>query len=359
MKAVILVGGEATRLRPLTCNLPKAMVPIVNTPFLEYVIYYLRSYGIVDIILTQRGSSRYLTDYFGDGSRFGVKLGYTVEESPMGTAGAVKNAERYLDETFLVLNGDIFTDLDLSALADFHKEKKAKAVIALTAVEDPTQYGLIETDSRGRVTRFLEKPKPEEITTDKINAGTYILDPSVLSYIPPKANFSFERELFPTLLKNGEPVYGYVSSSYWIDIGTPEKYLKLNCDLVEGRCRSDYHSAGKVKIGKNCAVHQSVDIDGLVTIGDDCIVEEGVRLIGPVVIGRGCHIKSGAIIQGSIIWHDVEVGPAAEIRDSIIANGCRIGARCIVPDSFLGDNVTVTDGCRLEPASRLQPLTEV
>ena len=181
MKAVILVGGEATRLVPLTCNTPKAMVPVLNTPFLEHVIHHLSEHQVRDVILAQRHLSQPIKGYFGNGSQFGLRLGYTVEDAPLGTAGAVKNAEKYLDDAFLVLNGDIFTDLDISAMIGFHQERKAKATIALTPVDDPTSYGLIETNAQGRVTRFLEKPKWSEVTTNMINAGTYVLEPEVLS----------------------------------------------------------------------------------------------------------------------------------------------------------------------------------
>ena len=195
MKAVILVGGEATRLLPLTCNRPKAMVPVLNIPFLEHVIRYLSKHQIKDIILAQSHLSQPIKSYFGDGSQFGVKLSYTVEDAPLGTAGAVKNTERYLGETFLVLNGDIFTDLDITAMISFHLERRAKATIALTPVDDPTSYGLIETDAQERVMRFLEKPSWSQVTTNMINAGTYVLEPDVLTHIPPQTNFTFERDL--------------------------------------------------------------------------------------------------------------------------------------------------------------------
>jgi len=181
MKAIILTGGEATRLRPLTCNTPKAMVPVLNTPFLEHVIRHLSQHQVREIVLTLSHRQQPIKRYFRDGSQFGVRLSYTIEDTPLGTAGAVKNAEKYLDETFLVLNGDIFTDLDITAMIQFHRDRKAKVTIALTPVDDPTSYGLVETDAQSRITRFLEKPKPSEITTNMINAGTYILEPDVLT----------------------------------------------------------------------------------------------------------------------------------------------------------------------------------
>lgn len=359
MKAVILVGGEGTRLRPLTCNTPKAMVPVLNTPFLEHVIRHLAKHQVTDIVLAQHHLAGPIESYLGDGSQLGVRLNYIVEDSPMGTAGAIKNAERYLDETFLALNGDIFTDLDITAMADFHRGRKAKATIALIPVEDPTAYGLIETDARGRVTRFLEKPDRSEVLqrrTNMINAGTYVLDPDVLAQIPSQAKVSIERETFPLLLARGEPVYAFPSSGYWMDMGTPEKYLQLHRDLLGGKS-GDYTPASpeEVLIGEQSNVHPAAQIEGPVVIGDDCTIGENVRLTGPLVIGNGCTILEGTVIEDSVIWHDVRLGPRATIKHSMVADHCCLNADCFVEDSVLGDSVTVASGCKLEPGSRIWP----
>lgn len=347
MKAVILVGGLGTRLRPLTINTPKAMMPVINRPFLEYVVRRLSGHGVSEIVLALSHLARPIEGYFGDGSRLGVGLHYVLEKTALGTAGAVKNTERFLDETFLVLNGDIFTDLDLTAMLDFHRQKKSKATIALTPVDDPTSYGLIETDAQGRVTRFLEKPGWDQVTTNMINAGTYILEPEVLSHIPPQTNFSFEHQLFPFLLDRGEPVYAYPSPCYWIDIGTPEKYFRLNKDLLNGKSEQyNYKPAGRAL---------SARITGPVVPGENCIIGRRVRLTGPLVIGPGCQIAEGAVVEESILWQDVDIGPGAQVRRSIIANSCHLGAGSVVEDSVLGDNVTVADGHKLEKDSRLRP----
>jgi mannose-1-phosphate guanylyltransferase len=338
MKAVILVGGEATRLLPLTCNIPKAIIPVLNTPFLEYVIRYLSQHQIKDIILTQGHLS--FESYLGDGSRFGVKLSYTTEDNPLGTAGAVKNAEKHLDGTFLVLNGDIFTELDITAMISFHLEKKAKITIALTEVDDPTSYGLVETDTENRITSFLEKPSWNQITTNMINAGVYVLEPDVLAQIPPQANFSFEHELFPLLLDRGEPIYAYPSSAYWIDMGTPEKYLQLHRDLLSGKGSANQYS--------------SASGEG-VLIGEQSYIHPKARIKGPVVIGSGCTILEGAVIEQSIIWHKVKIGRRATVRNSIVANHCCLNDDSIIEESVLGDNVTLSSGCKLEPGSKIWP----
>ena len=358
MKAVILVGGEATRLLPLTCNIPKAMIPVLNTPFLEYVIRYLNQHQIKDIILTQGHLS--IESYFGDGSHSRVKLSYTTEYTPLGTAGAVKNAERYLDETFLVLNGDIFTDLDITAMIDFHRERRAKVTIALTPVEDPTGYGLIETDAGGRVTRFLEKPSWSEVTTNMINAGTYVLEPEILANIPPQVNFSFEHQLFPLLLDRRELIYAYPSSTYWIDIGTPEKYLGLNRDLLSGMSiQHNFPLDREALTGDQSYIHPTAQIRGPILIGSNCTIGQRVKLTGPVVIGHGCTILEDSVIEKSIIWRNVQLGQRVNLRNSIVANNCRLNDDSIIDDSVLGDNVMLVSRCRVEPDSRIWPGTTV
>jgi len=358
MKAVILVGGEATRLLPLTCNTPKAMVPVLNIPFLEHVIRYLSKHQIKDIILAQGYLAQPIESYIGDGSQLGVKLNYVVEDTPLGTAGAVKNAEKYLDETFLMLNGDIFTDLDITAMIDFHQERKAKATIALTPVDDPTSYGLIETNAEGRITRFLEKPSWTQVTTNMINAGTYVLEPEILAQIPPQTKVSIEREVFPLLLEQGKPVYAYPSSAYWIDMGTPEKYLRLHRDLLSGKS-SQYAPAspGEVVIGEQSYIHPTAQIKGPVMIGDNCTIGRNARLTGPVVTGAGCTILEDTVIEESIIWRNVQLGQRVNLRNSIIADNCCLNTDSTIEDSILGDNITVASGRKLEPGSKIWPGT--
>ena len=358
-KAIILVGGQGTRLLPLTCNIPKAMVPVLNTPFLEHVIRYLSSHQIKDVTLTLSHLVPPIKKYFGDGSQSGVNINYTIEDPPLGTAGAVKNAEEYLAETFLVLNGDIFTKLDITDMISFHLEKKAKATIALTPVDDPTNYGLIEANTEGRVTRFLEKPNWDQVTTNTINAGTYVLSPEVLTHIPPQANFSFERDLFPLLLDHGEPIFAYPSSAYWIDIGTPEKYLQLQRDLLSSQNSQNIITPNKDLIDEQSYFHPTVQVEGAVVIGSDCTIEQNVKLIGPSVIGSGCTILKDTVIEESIVWQNVRIGPHVTLRKSIVADNCCLNANSIIEDSLLSDNVTVASDSNLEPGSRIEPGTTV
>jgi len=356
MKAIILVGGKATRLLPLSLNTPKAIVPVLNAPFLEHVIRHLSRHQIKDIILALGHLIQPIEGYFGNGSQFGVKLTYLVEETPRGTAGAIKNAESYLDETFLVLNGDVFTDLDITAMIDFHQAKKAKATIALTSVDDPTSYGLIETNAQGRVIRFLEKPSWNEVTTNMINAGTYVLEPDILVQIPSETNVSIEKATFPQLLTWGKPIYAYHSPAYWIDMGTPEKYLQLHRDLLSDECQQCTLAPGEeVLIGAQSNIHPTAQIKGPVVIGANCSIGRQVKITGPVVIGTGCTILEGSVIEESIIWRNVQLGPRVKLKNSILSDNCSLKADSICLEAVLGSNVTVVSGCKVEPSSRIWP----
>ena len=352
MKAVILVGGEGTRLRPLTCNITKAMVPILNKPFLEHLLGYLKGHGITDIILAMSYLPDHIKDYFGDGARLGVSLSYLIEEEALGTAGAVKNAERYLDESFLMLNGDVFTDMDITSVIDFHRERKAAATIAVTPVDDPTAYGLIETGDGGRITRFLEKPRREEVTTNMINAGIYILEPDILARIPPQKKVSIERETFQQLLTQGEPMYAYSSTAYWLDMGTPEKYLRLNHDLLLGKALSSVN----VSRSGGSQIAPSADIKAPVLIGKGSVIGPGARVKGPVVLGPECKVEEGATIEGAVLWNNVSVGRKAILRNCIVASYCQIHEKSEVMDNcVLGDRVVVGKNSKMPQGTRILP----
>lgn len=358
MKAVILVGGEGTRLRPLTCNTPKAMVPILNQPFLEYLLGYLKRHGVTDIILAMGYLPDPIQSRFGDGTQSGVRLTYLVEEVPLGTAGAVKNAESFLDGPLVVFNGDIITEIDLTDMMKQHREIKPKVSIALTPVDDPTIYGVVETDAEGLVQRFVEKPSWGEVTTNMINAGIYILEPEVLADIPASTPSMFENYLFPRLLERGEPILGYHSDAYWIDIGTPEKYLQANHALLLQMFDKSIRTRGKSQI------HPTAQIEGPVLMAQECAIAENVQLKGPVVIGPGCRVAKGAIIEGSVLWQGSKVGRRAVLRNCITASNSHVQRDSHVLDNcVLGDNVTVgggnklAQGAKIWPDRRLEPRT--
>ena len=340
MQALILAGGKGTRLRPLTVYTPKPIVPICNRPFLLYQIDTLRRAGVTDITLSLSYQPEKIEQQLGDGSNFGVKLKYTVEPQPMGTAGAYKFAEDLIREPTVVFNGDILTDLDLKTVIRQHKERNAVATIVLTPVEDASAYGVVETEADGRVRRFLEKPKPEETSCKNINAGTYILEPQVLDLIPPGENHSFEYGLFPKLLENGEPFFAHIPQrTYWMDIGTPARYLQAHHDLLANRVLRIHMKDRRGSF--DAATHS--EIDELSVIGDECTIKPGVEIINSV-LGKGCYIEERARIENSVIWSHTRVGTLAQVKDAIIGRGCHVGRSTIVgPGTVLGDKTSLTD----------------
>jgi len=352
MKVVMLVGGEGTRLRPLTCNTTKAMVPILNRPFLEHAIRYFKKHGIEEIILAMGYMPDPIQGYFGDGTQLGVRLTYIVEESPLGTGGAVKNAESFLDRAFLVFNGDILTDIDLTAMIKRHQKIKPKVSIALTPVDNPTLYGVVETDAQGKVKRFVEKPAWNEVTSNMINAGIYLLEPEVLEYIPASTQCMFENYLFPLLLERGEPILSYPSDAYWIDIGTPEKYLRAHHDLLKRWYGREIRTEGKSEINPRA------QIEGPVLVAEGCVIAEGAQIKGPTALGRHCEIAKGAVVEGAVLWHDSKVEEKAVLRNCIVGSNCRIQQESQVLDNcVLGDNVTVSRGNKLCNGTRVSPNT--
>jgi mannose-1-phosphate guanylyltransferase len=293
---------------------------------------------------------------FGDGSQLGLKINYVLEGSPLGTAGAVKNAAKLVSDSFFVLNGDIFSDLDFSAMLAFHRQQKARATIALTPVDNPTAYGLIETDGNGKVMRFLEKPRPEEVTTNMINAGTYVLEPGVLDMVPCSQEYSFERQLFPSMLTQGDEVYAFPSSGYWIDIGNPEKYSQLNFDLLSGKGgQYGFNHGDDIVIGHGSHIHPTARLKGPLLLGDNCNIGKEVIITGPSVIGQECRIEDAATISASVIWQKVTIGNGCRVISSIAACGCHLQAGSEANRAVLGDNVTVSQGYKLEPGARVEP----
>lgn len=363
MKAVILVGGLGTRLRPLTCNTPKPMIPIVNKPFIEHMLERLRDQGIDEAILAVQYLADRFRDSLGDGSRLGMKVHIVEEPEARGTAGAVKNVEHMLDGSTYVFNGDVMTNLDLRAMLDFHRKQESKLTIALTPVEDPTAYGLVETDTHGRISRFLEKPSPEEITTNMINAGTYIIEPEVLRYAPQDQFYMFERGLFPTMLQKNEPMFGYPSSSYWTDIGKPQTYLEVHHDILMGKFEQRFRGR---QIGDRVWAEGDVTIDptahvvGPVVLGPGVTIEAEARISGPTVVGANCVIGRGAVIEGAVLGNNNQIGAEAVLNGCMIGSNNQIGARVYITDgAIVSDNCTVHAENRLERGLRLWPNTEL
>jgi mannose-1-phosphate guanylyltransferase len=347
MKAVLLVGGEGTRLRPLTYTTTKAMVPVLNKPFIEYQIRHLQSHGIADIILAMGYKPDSIKNYFKNKSDVSSKIFYSIEQEPLGTAGAVKNTISLVDrnEAFFVLNGDVFTDIDLTDMLNFHRAKRAQVTIALTPVDDPTQFGVVELDSHKQVLRFLEKPSREEVTSNLINAGIYIIEPCILERIPINKRFMFERDVFPQIISGGEPMFGYPATAYWIDMGTPQKYLQLNRDLLLGKCCQNT-SMSTNKIIDQSQFYPQVTLIGPVMIDGGCTIGKGVTIKGPSLIGSECEISDNTLIEESILWTKVHIGKRTTIKNSIIASSIDIDTKAHIENAVIGhdpiSNQTIT-----------------
>jgi NDP-sugar pyrophosphorylase family protein len=351
MKAILLAGGKGTRLRPLTIHTPKPIVPIFERPFLHYQLDLLRKVPEIDqVILSLNYQPRRIEEIFGDGSEHGLNIRYVVEPAPLGTAGAVRYAGESLRDSVVVFNGDVLTQVDLGAVIALHRARQAKATIVLTPVENPSAYGLVETDEHGNVSRFLEKPKPDEITCNTINAGIYVLEPDTFDRIPADTPWSIERSFFPSLIDRGETFVAYVYRGYWIDIGTPEKYTQVHRDIMDGRFESAAFSQAPLApwVSPSARVEEGARLEGPCFIDDGAVVKAGARIAPYSVIGRQCHIEEQAVIEQSILWANTRICQEAVVRRSILGRQCHVGRRAHLDKGVvLGDKSVVTDFSRL------------
>ena len=302
MKAVVMAGGEGTRLRPLTSNQPKPMVPIVGKPCMEHILELLREHGFEEVVVTVAFLPQAIRSYFGDGETLGLDISYSVEESPLGTAGSVRLASDVLDETFLVISGDALCDIDLGKIVEFHKEKGAAVTIGMKSVENPLEFGIVVTDEDGRVERFLEKPSWGQVFSDTINTGIYVLEPEVLRHIPTDRPYDFSKELFPLLLEMGRPIYGYVCDGYWQDIGNLDQYRQANFDALDEKVRLNIGGMkirGDVWVGAGVEIDDVENVEGPAFIGNYCTVSPESS-IGPyTVLGPGCTLRE----RGRLVAH--------------------------------------------------------
>ena len=343
-QAVILAGGQGTRLRPLTFARAKPVVPLLNRPFLAYQLALLRHHGVTDVILSCSYRVADVEAALGDGRELGVHLRYVVEQEPLGTGGGVRNAADLASGTVFVLNGDVLTDADLTVMRRFHEARGSRTTIYLTPVPDPRAYGLVETDAEGRLERFREKPGADEvITTNLINAGIYLIDAPLLQRIPADRPVSIEREFFPALIADGVPSFGWSSETYWRDIGNPAAYREAQIDLLHERVKTPLRPPGERRDGSWVAAGTIIApgarviapslIGAAVTLGEHC-------QIGPrAVLGDGCTIAPRARIEGSILWERVRVGENAHIQDAVIGSDTRIQ-----PDTVVGPNTVLESG---------------
>ncbi|MFN8130344.1 MAG: NDP-sugar synthase [Solirubrobacteraceae bacterium] len=353
MQALILVGGEGTRLRPLTSALPKPVIPLVDRPFMAYMLEWLRGHGVDDVVLSCGFLADGVREVLGDGERFGIRLRYVEEPRPLGTGGAVKFAEDLLEERFLMLNGDVLTDIDLTAQIAQHERTGARGTLALVPVEDPSAYGLVRLEPDGAVREFLEKPAPDQIDTNLISAGAYVLNRDVLGLLEAGEPASIEREVFPRLV--GQGLYGYASDGYWLDIGTPERYLQATADILEGNVATD------VALGPSfLAVAGDVDSAGRVVppalVGPRCQIGAGARVGSLAVLGPGVSIGAGTTVERAVVLDGAQIGPNCTLRNCVVAAGARIGAGCrIEGDAVVGAGVQVGPGNVLTHGARIFP----
>ena len=347
MKAILLAGGKGTRLRPLTIHTPKPIVPIFNRPFLHYQIDLLKQVPEIDeVILSLNYQPRRIEEIFGDGSEVGIKIRYVVEPVPLGTAGAIKYAGENLTDSVVVFNGDVLTQIDLAAVLALHRRRQARATIVLTPVENPTAYGLVETDNDGNIQRFIEKPSAEEITTNRINAGIYVLEPDTFDRIPSDVAWSIERSYFPSLIERQETFVGYVYEGYWIDIGTPEKYRQVHRDIMDGRFAAPPFAgaAAHTWMAEDARVEEGASIEGPCFVDEGVLIKAGAR-VGPYsVIGRQTQLDEDAIVDNAIVWPNCRIGREASVRNAIVGRNCHLGRNVSVNGgAVLGDKTTLTD----------------
>jgi mannose-1-phosphate guanylyltransferase/phosphomannomutase len=363
VKAVVMAGGEGTRLRPLTSNQPKPMVPIVGKPCMEHIVELLHKHGLTDVIVTLAFLPQAIRSYFGDGDTLGVNIEYSVEEAPAGTAGSVRLASPALDDTFLVISGDALCDIDLGALVAFHREQGAAVTIGLKSVENPLEFGIVVTDEDGRVERFLEKPSWGQVFSDTANTGIYVLEPEVLRHVPADRPFDFSKELFPLLLEMGRPIYGFVCDGYWQDIGNLDQYRQANFDALDGKVALDIPGIrlrGNVWIGTGVSIDDLEAIDGPAFVGDNCRIGRDASVGAYSVLGANVTLRDRARIERSVVDASTHIGRSAVIEGAILGRSCDVREHVRIHEGVaIGDNVALGAESVVMPGVRIYPYKEV
>jgi mannose-1-phosphate guanylyltransferase/phosphomannomutase len=344
MKAMILAAGVGSRLDPLTRNVPKPMVPIVNRPVIEHIIHLLKKYGFMDIMVNLHYLGDAIEEHLQDGSRFGVKISYSHEDKLWGDAGSVKRCEKFFlegpNEPFLVVGGDDISDKDLGKLVTSHMEKRALVTIGLSLVDDPSEYGIVLMNERNRITRFLEKPKGEIIFSNTANTGVYVFDQSIFDYIPQKVFYGFGHNLFPLLLEQRKPLFGHLTSSYWKDVGNLKVYRDTHSDALAGRVMLDMPAKECRKwvwMGENVEIHPTAEIGYPVFIGDNVCIEEGAQIHENTVIGNNCVVEIGAILKETIMWDGAVVQRHTQLERCVVGNSCHVKSNAAVFDGVIVD----------------------
>lgn len=352
-----MAAGVGTRLRPLTCQVSKPMVPVANQPVLEHVFNLLKKHGITETVVNLHYRPDEITDYFGDGERFGMKIYYSREERLMGTAGGVKKVESHFTETFVVMSGDGLSDVDLTEAIKFHKDRKALATLVLKRVDYPLEYGVVIVDEEGRIKRFVEKPSWGEVFSNLANTGIYIFEPEVFKHIPAGEEYDFGAQLFPKFRENDMPIYGYVTESYWTDIGDIVEYRQAHLDALDGSVKVEIPGkriGGNVWIGNGAQIDPNAILEGPVVIGENCVVEDGAKISESSVIGDNCVIGRGASIKRTVMWDNCHVALNSELRGCVIGSGVYVE-----PDVTVYEGAVIADNCVLGKSSVIKPNVKI
>jgi len=335
---MILAAGVGSRLDPLTRNVPKPMVPIANKPVIEHILEVLREHGFREIVINVHYLAEKITSWLRDGERWGVSLRYSYEEEPLGTAGGVKKMEDFFDSTFLVVGADDLCDIDLRRVLAYHQEKRAMVTIALSLVDDPSEYGVVLTNEKGRVIAFIEKPRGERIPSNTVNTGIYILEPEVLRFIPKGEFFDFGRDLFPLLIDKKIPIYGYLALGYWRDVGNISQYKQAHKDVLYKKVNFKIPLKENKPFfwqGENVEIEPSAYIEYPVVIGNDCYIRTGARILQGTVLGDGCVIEEGAVVNESILWRGAKVDKNTVLENCIVGEGCEVYSNAAIFDGVI------------------------
>ena len=365
MKAVVMAGGEGSRLRPLTIARPKPMLPVVHRPVLGHILYLLKEHGITDVVITLQYLAAQIQDYFGDGKQLGMNIEYAIEETPLGTAGSVKHAQTLLasDEPFLVISGDALTDFDLTALTRFHRDRNALLTMALYRVPDPLEYGVLNVGEDGRVAQFMEKPSWAGVTSDTVNTGVYVVQPELMDGLREGQRVDWSQDIFPSLLSQGAPVYGYIAEGYWCDIGTLSEYHRANADLLNGQLKlgeiGERIGAG-IWAADSAEVAPDAQLFGPIYLGEDVKIRHGVVVQGPTVIRDYTVLDNRARIHHSIIWRNSYVGEDATLHGAVLGRQCTIKSRAIIFEgAVVGDGTVIGEDAIIQTGVKLWPNKEV
>ena len=363
MKAVVMAGGSGSRLRPMTVGRPKPMVRVVNQPVMGHILNLIKNHGLTDVVVTVQYLADMIQDYFGDGQAYDLNIRYSLEETPLGTAGSVKNAQEFLDEPFIVISGDAITDIDLGKMIEFHKAKRSKVTLALYRVPNPLEYGVIIVDENGRIQRFLEKPSWGEVISDTVNTGIYVVEPEILDYIEPGVPFDFSNDLFPLLMQKGIPLYGYIADGYWCDVGDIREYMRATDDVLSGKVQVQeigQHIGGDIWVGDDVEIAPDAQLYGPIYLGSGVKIKGKVVIHGPSVVGDFSIVDDHAHIDRSVVWRNSYVGEGVELRGAIVGRQCSLKSNAVVFEGVvIGDNTHVGESAVIHSEVKIWPGKEI